>query len=295
MHLTLSRTIYPQVQTKSTNLNANHPRSIDYFSLTVSGTLSVQKGEFLSLSVFSSGDSNYKIHSQSDFSCHELTELHGFHAAKAGGQDIGDGWTRIIRWRAEGRRGLYSVGGGFNVDDGTFKASKNRAYYCVAQIGIDRASSEKGLDIVSYTRLQLRVDEEKDCEMSLYTVDGNGMANNHDSLNVAGTLALKVGQTVSAWVYSSVAAKVNAESGFSCHLMGTHKGFHATLGQDTQYGTGWSTIKGWQTWITSGDYGWGGRPSADGSYTAPESGYYACAAQVRSTFPLPTVVSAQLR
>ena len=287
MHLTRSRTIYPETQTKRNDFNTNYPRSINYFSLTVSGTLLVQKGEFLSLSVFSSGDSNYEIHSQSDFSCHQLTESHGFHAVKAGRQDIGDGWTRVTSWRAQGKPGLYSVGGGFNVKPGifqnVFRASKNGAYYCAVQVRIDRASIEEGADIVSYIRLQLRVDEETDDSLS--TVEGNGISNNHGSLNVANTLALKKGQIVSAWVYSSVAAQINSESGFSCHLIGTHKGFHATLGQDTQYGTGWSTVKGWRTWGTSVNYGWGGRPSADGFYKAPKPGYYTCAAQVRRTFP----------
>merc|ERR1712032_1609648 len=116
----------------------------------------------------------------------------------------------------------------------------------------------------------------------LDAIGGNEISSNYHSLNLAGTVALKVGQLVSLWVYSNVATQINSESGFSCHLMGTHKGFHAKLRKDIRYSIGWSTLKGWRTWGTRGSYGWGGSPSADGSYTAPESGFYACAAQIQT-------------
>ena len=235
----------------------------------MSGTLLLKKAEFLSVSVFSSGDNNYRVHIQSSFSCHQLTELHGFHAARTEVQDVGDRWTRITGWRVEGERGLYSVGSGFNDRTGIFMASKNGAYYCAARIQ---------LDIVWYTNLCLRLDGDN----VMHAIEGNEMSRNYHSLNLAVTVALKAGQFVSVWVYSNVATQINSESGFSCHLMGTHKGFHAKLGKDIRYSIGWSTLKGWRTWGTRGNYGWGGRPSADGSYTAPESGFYACAAQVRS-------------
>ena len=174
----------------------------------------------------------------------------------------------------EGERGLYSVGSGFNDHTGIFMASKNGAYYCAARIQ---------LDIVWYINLCLRLDGDN----VMHAIEGNEMSRNYHSLNLAVTVALKAGQFVSVWVYSNVATQINSESGFSCHLMGTYKGFHGKLGRDIRHSIGWSTLKGWRTWGTSGNYGWGGRPSADGSYTAPESGFYACAAQVRSGKHIP--------
>ena len=253
----------------------------------MSGTLLLKKAEFLSVSIFSSGDNNFRIHRQSGFSCHRLTEQHGFHAVKSKVQHVGDRWTRITGWRAEGGRGLYSVGSGFNAHTGIFTASKNGAYYCAAQIRFDRISTDEGRDIVSYVHVFLRLDRDKDDENVLHTIDGNEMSSKYQSINLAGTVAMKMGQLVSVWVYSNVATQINSESGFSCHLMGTHKGFQANLGRDIRYSIGWSTLKGWRTWGTSGNYGWGGRPSADGSYTAPESGFYACAAQVRGDKHIP--------
>ena len=272
---------------KPIKLNANTCRSTNDFSLIVSGTLLLKKAEFLSVSVFSSGDKSYRIHRQSGFSCHQLTEQHGFHAVKTEVQDVGDRWTRIIGWRAEGKRGLYSVGSDFNGHTGIFTASKNGAYYCAARIRFDRISTNEGRDIVSYIHLSLRLYGEKDGENVLRTMDGNDMSSKYQSLDLAGTVALKVGQLVSVWAYSNVATQIKSESGFSCHLMGTHKGFHAKVEKNIRYGMGWSTLKGWRTWGIKGSYGWGGRPSADGSYTAPESGFYACAAQVRSDKYIP--------
>ena len=182
---------------------------------------------------------------------------------------------------------MYSVGSGFNNNTGIFTASKNGAYYCAAQIRFDRVANDEGRDIVSYVHLSLRLNEDNNDGNVLHTIDGNGISSNYQSLSLAGTVALKMGQLVSVWVYSNVATQINSESGFSCHLMGTHKGFHANLKKDIRYSIGWSTLKGWRTLGTSGNYGWGGRPSADGSYTAPESGFYVCAAQVRGDKHIP--------
>ena len=261
------------------NCNSTSDRLPEYFSLTISGTLLLKKNEHLSVSVFSSGDNEYRVHSESGFSCHELNELHGFHVTKVGQLDVAVGWTRVTGWRAIGEGGLYSIGGGFNADTGTFTASKKGAFYCAVQIHFARLSYEERRDVIFATYLHLRLDNDK--HNALYSVITNGKFRQYYSLDISGLVALKVGQVLSVWVSSSVTTQVNSESGFSCHLMGTYKGFHAILRKDLRYGQGWSTLRKWSTWGSGGKYGWGGRPAADGSYMALESGYYACAAQVK--------------
>lgn len=247
----------------------------------MSGTLLLKKGEYLSVSVFSFGDNNYKIRARSGFSCHKLTELHGFHAAKIGQQDVDSRWGQIARWRADSGAGLYSTGGGFNADTGTFTASKNGAYYCAARIRFDLARAEDGRDVVPHAYLQLRLDDDDDVENALFNVEGPAMSNNHLNLDLVGTVALRMGQRVSVWVSSNIGMQINFRSGFGCHLLATHKGFYANLGQDAQYSTGWSTLLGWRAWGTSERYKWNGSPSGGGVYTAPEPGYYICVAQVK--------------
>ena len=244
----------------------------------MSSTLLVKQTEYLSVAVFSLGDRDYQINSQSSFSCHELPELYGFHAVKAAIQNVGYGWTRIIRWRVNGKTGVYSVGPGFVAATGAFVAPTSGAFYCAAHIRFDRLSLEEGRDSALSTYLHLRLDENG--KNPVFPVRTEASSENFDSLALAGMLALKEGQDVSIWAFSKASTQVNTESGFSCHLMGTHKGFHANMRKDKHYGKGWSTLRGWRTWGGGGKYAWGGRPAVDGSYTAPETGYYACAAQV---------------
>ena len=262
-------------------MNANPHSSTNYFSLSVTGTLLLKKDEYLSVSVFSAGDSNYKIHTRSGFSCHQLTELHGFHAVKNGQQDVGSRWSRITRWRTDGRAGLYSTGGGFDADTGIFTASKNGAYYCTARMRFDMGHGENGRNAIPYAYLQLRLDEDGVDENMLFSVESHGMSNNHLNLDLVGTVALTVGQRVSVWVFSNTTMQINFRSGFGCHLLTTHTGFYANLGQDAQYSTGWSTLLDWRSWGTSERYKWNGSPSAGGVYTAPDAGYYVCVAQVK--------------
>ena len=291
-------------------------KSASYFSVTVSGTVMLKAADFINIWVFSSGDSNYNIHTQSGFSCHQLTESSGFHAVKSGSQDLGPLWTQVTGWRVGGTRGLYSFGDSFNTGTGVF-AAEGGAYYCAAQVLFDRTdkkgkkdgppkkddpkkkdappkndapakkddpkkrhnpkpNTRKKKDDI---RLHLRVDENEE-EYGLSTVGSSDMPNNMIGLNVAGTVALKSGQRVSMWAYSDAQTRVIQDSGFSCHRMGAYTGFHANLAQDKRYRTGWSTLKGWQTWGHSELYSWGGRPGVDGDYEARISGFYVCAAQV---------------
>ena len=240
-------------------------------------------GEFLSVIIFAYGDAFYKIHTQSGFSCHQLTQLHGFHAGKTGGKKlILDSWAKLKGWRVFGAKGLYSFGGVFDTGTGYFTVAKNGAYYCTARIRFERDPEAAGLagDIPD-VRVSLRVDEEEDDKNGLYAAEGDGMSSNRHSLNVAGTVLLQAGRRVSVWVYSNIDIQVHPDSGFGCHIMGEYKGFHANLLQNKKYSQGWSTIQRWRTWTNNELYAWKGRPTPTGNYPVSESGFYVCAAQVR--------------
>ena len=58
--------------------------STNYRSMMVSGTLKLKKTEYASVFVHSTGDTAYKIHSESGFSCQMLPSPYGFHAEKNG-------------------------------------------------------------------------------------------------------------------------------------------------------------------------------------------------------------------
>lgn len=68
-----------------------------YRTLRVTGTIELRKGEYVSVWVYSSGDS-YTIQSETGFSCHRFTTTVGFHADKANNLNIQQtGWQAVTR------------------------------------------------------------------------------------------------------------------------------------------------------------------------------------------------------
>lgn len=252
------------------------------------GTLLLTRGDYVNVMVYSSEDNNFKINTQSGFSCHKLTSPYGFHAVKREAQGVGSQWGQIKGWRVRGKKGLYAVGGGFDNITGAFTVFKSGAYFCAARIQFDRTNSQEnsqknsqdGPNIVPYIRLHLRVNEAQDDHNGMHAVEGNNLPKNYHTLTVSGTLSLRLGLRVSVWVHANVDVDVNRESGFSCHLMGSQKGFHVDIEHDTQLGRGWSSVRGWRTLENTVLYTWGGRPGDTGAYVCAESGFYFCAAQV---------------
>ena len=57
--------------------------STNYRSMMVAGTLQLKKGQFASLFIYSSGDTYYRVSTESGFSCHQLDSVTGFHADKS--------------------------------------------------------------------------------------------------------------------------------------------------------------------------------------------------------------------
>ena len=66
-------------------------------TLSVSGTIELKKGEYVSVWIYSSGDS-YNIQSETGFSCHRFTTTVGFHADKSSNFNVQQtGWQEITR------------------------------------------------------------------------------------------------------------------------------------------------------------------------------------------------------
>merc|ERR1712000_775262 len=65
-------------------------------------------------------------------------------------------------------------------------------------------------------------------------------------------------------------------------MMGTRVGFHADVSATkTITKAGWSRVVAWRTAGNNELYAFGGGPNTQGYYTAPQGGFYVCAAQVR--------------
>jgi len=100
---------------------------------------------------------------------------------------------------------------------------------------------------------------------------------------VAGTVYLKKGNTMSVYVYSRAdnSYRVQTESGFGCHMMGTMVGFHADASISQRFKKGWSRLTKWRTAGNNELYASGGSVDSNGYYKAPQTGYYVCATQIR--------------
>merc|ERR1712096_132636 len=104
--------------------------------------------------------------------------------------------------------------GGFDPTTGRFTAPIKGYYFCAAQLRMDAIGS-------TYTRLIIALNGDQDYNNGLHAIDGNSGSTDYRTLNVAGSLLMKKGDYVSAYVYSAHDSSwnVQGESGFSCHLV----------------------------------------------------------------------------
>lgn len=140
-----------------------------------------------------------------------------------------------------------------------------------------------GASTLSYFRVNINLNNQADVNNGFHVIRGNKGSFNYGSLNVAGSIYLTKGNTVSVYSYSRSDNfyTVQTESGWGCHMMGTGVGFHADLSQSIKFKAGWSRVSKWRTAGNNELYASGGSPNAQGYYVAPESGYFMCATQVR--------------
>ena len=192
-------------------------------------------------------------------------------------QNLKKGWKEVAGWRVTGVPGLYNVGGGFNGKTGRYTAKTGGVYYCYASLRIDGANS-------GYFRMSLNLNKAVDVNNGFNAVRGNKDSKNFGSSSVAGTFNLKKAMNVSVYVYANndESWKVQSESGWGCHRLGSDIGFHAALKADLPFKAAWNRLKGWRTNNNNELYNNGGQGiNADGFFKVPSSGYYVCAAQVR--------------
>ena len=251
--------------------------STNYRSMMISGTIEIKKGDYTSVFVYSSNDNKYTIQDQSGFSCHRFDSMQGFHAEKAANQKMAKGVSPITGWRVSGSKGLYNVGGGFNINNGRYVVPRNGIYYCAAMIRMDGTNSA-----TSNFRLNLVVNSEVDYSNGFHAYRGNKASSNYGSLNLAGTLNVKKADFISLITFSSADTTwtVSSESGWGCQRMNTKVGFHADQSADQPFQTGWNRITAWRTAGNGELYAMGDAKLDSGYFTAPVQGYYACAAQV---------------
>lgn len=189
--------------------------STNYRSMRLVGNAWFNKGDSMSLYIYSSSDS-YTAHSESGFGCHQLDSTIGFHAEMSRDQGFGRGWRRVSYWRSTGNEFLYSKGGGFSAD-GIYNVPQDGYYICSSVMRIDSAG--RG----NYFRLILTINDNKDTNNGLHAINGYG-SSDYRPLVVAGSVWLKEKDRVAVWIYSNGdnSWRAQHESGFGCHLLATY-------------------------------------------------------------------------
>jgi hypothetical protein len=129
--------------------------STNWRGMTVGGTVMIKKGQYLSVSVYSSNDNSYYIRTETGFSCHAFSTKYGFHADKNGNQGFGRGWREVTNFRTSGPLGLYTIGGGFNTGQGRYYAPLTGYYFCGILLRLDGASA------ASYFRINMVLNPER--------------------------------------------------------------------------------------------------------------------------------------
>ena len=206
----------------------------------------------------------------------------GFSADKRISQTSYMDWNEITYWSEPNAVSLYNTGEStrgilsFNAESGHFTAIKAGYFLCSANIRLD------SLTYSGLSKIMLAINGNIDTQNGLVVSEGDGGSTNYRTMSISGTIKLKKAQYVSAWVYTNAdnSYTIHEESGFSCHMLKSDKGFHADKDGDQSRGRLWQQISGWRT---SGADGLYINPAAniEAAYSIPVTGVYYCYANIR--------------
>lgn len=213
--------------------------STNYRALTVTGSLKMDPKDYVSVFLYSENDNSWTAQTESGFSCQRFSTKVGFHAVKWEDQGMGQGFTELNKWRVTERPTLYSVGGGFKDNGAKYAPPSEGAYFCYFNLRFDNLKRMSGTKV--YFRSIISVNGDRDFNNGLHATEGDHASTDKRHMNVAGTLWLKVKDTVSVLAYSSEdpSYRLSGDSGWGCHLMKTDIGFHTNLKEDQSMSTGW--------------------------------------------------------
>ena len=177
----------------------------DYYSLSFSGSVRIQKGEYLSL-FLTSRDDSYTISSQSGMSV-VLTSLfsHEHNQGFLGSKNVvsylasnaANVWTGIVDIQTGTIPGRYTIG--------TTVTKTPEAHYSISEPGIYYVSGNFRLaDAGGGTlfEVQAEIDSQTSIDYGMYAVDSSPKGNNYN-LNFAGSVYLTAGQQIRVMVRTS--------------------------------------------------------------------------------------------
>ena len=219
------------------------------FTMSVSGTVYLDKGANISVFIYSHQDTSWQVSNHSSLSIAYLSpqaaSIPGVHADLLADTLANSTrtWVTIKYWRVTGAPGLYQSGSEFNPTTGVFTTSTSGFYHISAQICLEGAGSGS-------FRLGISVNGSISVDNGLHAIRGSPPGNYY-TLCVAGVVPLNAGTRIAIVIYSDfdLSGRIRHESGLSVHLMERiSPGFHAYVLAATHLSyAGWLQVPHWKT------------------------------------------------
>eukprot|EP00930_Biecheleria_cincta_P056248 TRINITY_DN423_c1_g3_i1.p1 TRINITY_DN423_c1_g3~~TRINITY_DN423_c1_g3_i1.p1 ORF type:complete len:2561 (-),score=411.03 TRINITY_DN423_c1_g3_i1:97-7755(-) len=261
------------------SINGNPSNGKPYYTINVAGDIYLTAGQYVSVFVYSSSDTNWYVDSESGFAAYFIgATVAGFHADLSESLHVSSaGWYSIGSWRTSGLAALFDSGNHFDETQGTFRAPSSGLYHVSANVRLDSAGG-------SYFRLVVAVNGNSDINNGMHSIAGTPTAPYY-TLSCASDVYLEAGQTLSLQVFSEkdTSYDIQSETGFSAHFIGSSiTGFHADLASDKTFtSSGFVELGSWRISGAAGLFDSDNFDENSGRFQAPVSGYYSFSANVR--------------
>jgi len=189
--------------------------SSNHGTLQVASTIKIDS--YVSAWLHSSSDSQWTVNDESGFGCHYMPGKYGFHATPKITQNYGRHWQIIKNWVTDGSEQSYASDPFTNGQ--TWTVPFTAYYYCSISVIFNNHHSGY------YNHMMLSIDGSTNQEHGMSSISGNRGSTNTKFMTVAGVVRLEREQTVAVRIYSNGdnSYAFNADSSFSCHMMGQAK------------------------------------------------------------------------
>ena len=218
------------------------PSSASQFTLSASGALQLQGGDYLSVWVGSTIDTLWNVYSQTSFSVAQIGTLllPGFNYMGRSLKRSRTGWIRQTQWDNTVSTGLFNTFGS-NPQNGLFRAPQSGWYMVAANAHITAGSG--------FMRCLIGIDLTLTPNNGLHSAQGNPPT--EVSPTVAGVVRLRANQTLSVHFFSQTDTNYNySTQGFSVAAIAPtnpNPSFHAFRWGYNVAKTGWTVVTNYGT------------------------------------------------
>eukprot|EP00937_MAST-01D_sp_MAST-1D-sp2_P008128 g8128.t1 len=169
-------------------------KSTNYHSVTVDGLLKLAVGDYVTVMVYSNGDSSWTAQHESGFSINYLgSSVTAVQADMYTTQSIAStGYHEVTGWRTSGDSAstlFDNSAGAWSNSNGRFTAKATGYYRVATNIRVDSHST-------SYLRVLIAKNGNTDVHNGLHSIKGNGESTDYTHMRAGGLVQLNAGEYV---------------------------------------------------------------------------------------------------